>query len=129
MFWIHVAPRGVGSRGAGSVEPLREKVGGTAERDHSTPKTAGVNQIIAGRTLKAVSDSPFAATRMNAQGCGSITCSTTNSLAAKIVVHFVPNILPPPMVTVSCAGSECLLCRRLHGRSLVSQNSLSRMAK
>jgi len=82
---LHLVELGV--EGAGSVEPLREKVGGTAERDHSTPKTAGVNQIIAGRTLKAVSDSPFAATRMNAQGCGSITCPATNSEAAQKVIY------------------------------------------
>ena len=35
---------------------------GTAERDHSTPKAAGVK---ANRTLNAVSDGAFAATRMN----------------------------------------------------------------
>ena len=35
---------------------------GTAERDNSTPKAAGVKQIIAGRTLNAVSDGAFAAT-------------------------------------------------------------------
>src|SRR5207237_4905592 len=57
-------------------------------------------------------------------------------LAANLVAQALGPNSPPlvhpsaaPMVTVSCAGSECLLCRRLHGRSLVSQNSLSRMAK
>jgi len=38
---------------------------GTAERDQSTPKTTCVK---ANRTLNAVSDGAFAATRMNAQG-------------------------------------------------------------
>ncbi len=33
-----------------------------------------------------------------------------------------------PVATVSCA-SKRLLCRRLHGRSFGSQNSLSQMAK
>jgi len=31
-------------------------------RDHSTPKAAGVNQIIAGKRRNAVSDGAFAAT-------------------------------------------------------------------
>ena len=64
---------------------------GTAERDKSMLKTAGVNQIIAGRTLDAVSDGRFAATRMNAQGEQPIiTCPAQNSLAAKRVIHSVP---------------------------------------
>ena len=62
---------------------------GTAERDKSMLKTAGVNQIIAGRTLDAVSDGRFAATRMNAQGEQPIiTCPAQNSLAAKRVITF-----------------------------------------
>ena len=69
------------------------------------------------------------ATRMNAQGCGSITCFTTNSLAAKIVVHFVPNILPPFVDGFLCKHDERLVVQEAYGRSLVSQNSLSRMAK
>jgi hypothetical protein len=39
---------------------------GKAERQKSTLKTAGVKQIIAGRTLNAVSDGAFAATRITA---------------------------------------------------------------
>ena len=68
---------------------------GTAERDKSMLKTAGVKVKLLGRTRNAVSDGAFAATRMNAQGCGSITCSATNCIAVKRVVHSIPYILPP----------------------------------
>jgi len=54
-----------GLRGAGSVETTAgEEWVGTAERDKSMPKTAGVK---ANRSLDAVSDGAFAATPMNAQ--------------------------------------------------------------
>ena len=61
---------------------------GTAKRDKSMPKTAGVKSNYCGRTRNAVSDGAFAATRMNAQGCGSITCPATNSEAAQKVIYF-----------------------------------------
>src|SRR5207245_9429287 len=41
---------------------------GAAERDHSTPKAAGVKVKLLARTRNAVSDGAFAAARMHAQG-------------------------------------------------------------
>ena len=42
---------------------------GTAERDKSMLKTAGVKVKLLGRTRNAMSDGAFAATPMNAKGC------------------------------------------------------------
>jgi len=73
------------------------------------------------------------ATRMNAQGwaadhhlfCNEHSSRTKSDTFCCVVTH--PSAAP--VVTVSCASRNAWLCRRLHGRSFVSQNSLSRMAK
>jgi len=67
MFWISccLLREGLRVEGPGSVETTAgEEWVGTAERDKSMPKTAGVK---ANRSLDAVSDGAFAATPMNAQ--------------------------------------------------------------
>ena len=60
---------------------------GTVERDHSTPKAAGVK---ANRTLNAVSDGAFGATPMNAQWAADHRVSRNeHSSRTKVIYSFV----------------------------------------
>src|SRR5438552_10217123 len=110
MFWVSccLLREGLRVEGPGSVETTAgEEWVGTAERDKSMLKTAGVNQIIAGRTLDACqTGASVAATRMNAQGEQPIiTCPAQNSLAAKRVITFCSVYTSfRRLVTVSCAS-------------------------
>ena len=81
---------------------------GTAERDKSMLKTAGVNQIIAGRTLDAVSDGRFRCGHAHERSRGTadhhLSCTEQSRRKKSDNILFRLHILPPRLVTVSCAS-------------------------
>ena len=65
---------------------------GTAKRDKSMPKTAGVKSNYCGRTRNAVSDGTFADTRMNAQGSQPISCPGNEMATPTIMIVSFPHV-------------------------------------
>src|SRR5438876_11608122 len=96
---------------------------------HSPPSQARSNKLVLKTKLMVRRHFCGHAHERSRMWIDHLFCNEQSSHTRGDTLCFVTHPSAAPMVTVSCAGSECLLCRRLHGRSLVSQNSLSRMAK
>src|SRR5437773_4659143 len=105
MFWISccLLREGLRVEGPGSVETTAGEE--TAERDKSMLKTAGVK---ANRTLDAVSDGRFRCGHAHERSRGTadhhLSCTEQSGRKKSDNILFRLHILPPRLVTVSCAS-------------------------